>query len=143
MSSGRSSMCSGKSVGPKMEPQGTPALTGYSYEDFPCRSTPKLSISEKRQIKAKYLTWNSKRLNFKKTSMSNCIKSCGYIQCYSSGNPRPVQNHSNSIDTTVRKSAVDWEDLKPYGKLENRLHFSGWSASLLFKGSSKTLIMGW
>ena len=54
VSSGRSLMYSGKSVGPKMEPQGTPALTGYSYEDFPCRSTP--NCLQKRQIKAKYLT---------------------------------------------------------------------------------------
>ena len=32
-------MYSRKSVGPRMEPQGTPALTGYSCEDFPSRTT--------------------------------------------------------------------------------------------------------
>ena len=31
-------MCSRKSVGPRMDPQGTPALTGYSCEDFPSRT---------------------------------------------------------------------------------------------------------
>ena len=30
-------------------------------------------------------------------------------------------------DTTVRRSAVDQEDLKPYRKSENRPHFSRWS----------------
>ena len=38
-----------KSVEPRMEPQGTPVLTGYSCEDLP-------SIREKRRNKAKYLT---------------------------------------------------------------------------------------
>ena len=28
-----------KNVGPRMEPWGTPALTGYSSEDFPSRTT--------------------------------------------------------------------------------------------------------
>ena len=28
-----------KSVGPRMEPSGTPALPGYSCEDFPSRTT--------------------------------------------------------------------------------------------------------
>ena len=32
-------MCSRKSVGPRMEPSGTPALTGYYCEDFPSRTT--------------------------------------------------------------------------------------------------------
>ena len=34
VSSGRSSMCSGKSVGPKMEPQGTPALLDILMKTF-------------------------------------------------------------------------------------------------------------
>ena len=33
---------------------------------------------------------------------------------------------------TARRPAVDWEDLKPYWKLERRPHFSGWSTILLF-----------
>ena len=43
-------------------------------------------------------------------------------------------------DTTVRGSAVDQEDLKPYWKLENRSHLSRWSSSLLFTSFSKTLL---
>ena len=32
-------MYSRKSVGPRMDPSGPPALTGYSFEDFPSRTT--------------------------------------------------------------------------------------------------------
>ena len=40
-------------------------------------------------------------------------------------------------DTTVTRSAFDWEDLKSYWKSEKRWHFSRWSTSLLFASSSK------
>ena len=43
-------------------------------------------------------------------------------------------------DTTVRRSAVDREDLKPYWKLEKRPHFSRWSTILLFTDFSTTLL---
>ena len=43
-------------------------------------------------------------------------------------------------DTTVRRSAVDREDLKPYWKSEKRPHFSRWSTILLFTTFSKTLL---
>ena len=40
-------------------------------------------------------------------------------------------------DTTVRRSAVDREDLKPHWKLEKKPHFSKWSTILLFTSFSK------
>ena len=43
-------------------------------------------------------------------------------------------------DTTARRSAVDWEDLKPYGKLEKAPHFSRWLTVLIFTRFSKTLV---
>ena len=43
-------------------------------------------------------------------------------------------------DKTVRRTAVDHEDLKPYQKLEKRPHFSRWSTILLFTSFSKTLL---
>ena len=42
--------------------------------------------------------------------------------------------------TTVRRSAVDQEDLKPYLKSEKRPHFSRWSTILSFTSFSKTLL---
>ena len=44
------------------------------------------------------------------------------------------------LDTTVRRSAVDSEDLKPYWKSEKRPHFSRWSTILFFRSFSKTLL---
>ena len=43
-------------------------------------------------------------------------------------------------DTTVGKSTIDFEDLKPHWKSEKRPHFSRWSKSLLFTSFSKTLL---
>ena len=43
-------------------------------------------------------------------------------------------------DTTVRRFAVDREDLKPYWKPEKRPHFSRWSTILVFLSFSKTLL---
>ena len=66
---------------------------------------------------AKYLTWNSKRSKFvKKTSMLNLVKSLGYIKCYSSSSTNLLKALAILLDATDRKSAVDWEDLKPSEK---------------------------
>ena len=50
-SSARSLMYSRKSVGPRMEPSGTPALTGYSCEDFPSRTTQSHQLLRKEEIR--------------------------------------------------------------------------------------------
>ena len=66
---------------------------------------------------AKYLTWNSKRSKFvKKTSMLNLVKSLGYIKCYSSSSTNLLKALAILLDATDRKSAVEWEDLKPSEK---------------------------
>ena len=44
-------MYSRKSVGPRMEPWGTPALTGYSCEDFPSRTTQSHLLLRKEEIR--------------------------------------------------------------------------------------------
>ena len=49
----------------------------------------------------------------KKTSMLNPVESLEYINCYSSSSPRLVRSPSNT-DLTVRRSAVNREDLKQY-----------------------------
>ena len=40
-----------KIVGPTMEPWGTPALTEYSYEDFPSRTTQSRLLLRKEEIR--------------------------------------------------------------------------------------------
>ena len=44
-------MCSRKSVGPSIEPEGTPALTEYSYEDFPSKITRSHLLLRKEEIR--------------------------------------------------------------------------------------------
>ena len=44
-------MYSRKSVGPRTDPLGTPALTGYSCEDFPSRTTRSRLLLRKEEIR--------------------------------------------------------------------------------------------
>ena len=55
--------------------------------------------------------------------MPNPVKGLGYINCYRSS--RKSSSPSNSSDATVRRSAVDREDLKPYWKSEKGHIFLG------------------
>ena len=43
-------------------------------------------------------------------------------------------------DATFRRSAVDWEDLNPYWKLEKTPHFSRWSTIFLLASFLNTLL---
>ena len=101
-----------------MKPWGTPAWTGCSCEDFPLLMTfySKPCITKKKRNTSKYLSWNSIRLKFvKRTSMSDPVKSLRYITCYNSTSPDLLKATAILSDTTVRRSAVDQEDLKQYG----------------------------
>ena len=66
--------------------------------------------------------------------MPNPVKILGYIKCYSTSSPRPVNNPNNL--SAIRGSAVDREDPKPYQKSEKRPHFSKSSTMLLFTSFS-------
>ena len=75
-----------KSERPRIELSVTPALTGYSCEDFPSRTT------RNRLLLRKYLTWNCIRLtSVIKSIMPNPVEILRYIKCYSSGNVRIVK----------------------------------------------------
>ena len=135
-------MYSRKSVGPRIDPWGTPALTGYSCEDFPSKTT-RSRLLLKRRNKTKYLTWKSIRLRFvKKTSIPHSAMSKA-LDIWSA-TARVAADLLKALailsDTTVRRSAIDREDLKPYWKSEKRAHFPGWSTILLFTSFSKTFL---
>ena len=118
-----------KSLGPRMEPWGTPLaiLMKISHS-----KPPEVIYYLKRRNKTKYMTWNFTRLkSVKKTSMPNPVIGLEYIKCYSWSSSRPVKSRSNSI----RRSAVD-----PYWNPEKRSHFSRWSTILWFTSFSKTLL---
>ena len=121
-------MYSRKIAGPRMDPWETPALTAYSYEDFPSRTTWRRLLLRKK-IKAKYLSWNSIRLNFvKKTSIPNPVKS----------SPRPAKSPSNSIRHNYQKIR-SWSR-RPKTIRKIRGDFCRWSTILLFTSFSKALL---
>ena len=133
-------MYSRKSIGPRTEPWETPALTGYSCEDFQSRTTQSCLLLTKEEKKPNFwpeIIW----LQFvKKTSMLNPVKSLISSATVWAGPDNMLKALGILLDTTVRRSAVDLEDLKPYWKSEKRPHFSRWSAILLFTSFSKTLL---
>ena len=110
-------MYSKKSVGPRMDPWGTSALTGYSCEEFPSRTTRNHLLLRKEEIRPNIwpeIPW----LKFvKKTSMPNPVKSLGYIKCYNSSSPRPVKSPSNSIRYNYEKICSWSRRPKTYEKL--------------------------
>ena len=124
----------------KNGPLGNSSINWIFLWRIPIQNHLKLSITKKRRTEAKYLTWNSIWLEFvKKTSMPNLAKSF-----VSSATARVAPDLLKTLpillDTTVRRCAVNQEDLKPYWKWEKRLHFSRWSKIILFTSFSKTLL---
>ena len=113
-----------------MEPEGIPALTGYSCEDFPTRTTQSHLLLRKERRQNGWPAIPEDLSLWSRLACQILTKSLGSIRCYSSSNPGPVKSPSNS-DTTVRRSALDQEDLKPYWKSEKRPHFCRWSTILL------------
>ena len=61
----------------------------------------------------------------KKTSMSDSAKSLRYITCYNSTSPDLLKATAILSDTTVRRSAVDQEDLKQTGNKKKSHHSQG------------------
>ena len=99
---------------------------------LPIQNHWKPFITEKRRNKAKYPTWNSVSLkSVKETSMSNSVKSLGYIKCYRSSSPRPVKS---------LRFTIDREDLRTYwksGKQDSFRHLLKSSASLYESSGSQ------
>ena len=99
-------MYSRKITEPRVEPWGTPALTGYTREDLPSRTTRR------------------------KPACQTLSKALDISSATARVAPGLLKAPALLKDTIVRRSAVDWEDLKPYWKSESRPHFSRWSTIL-------------
>ena len=93
---------------------------------LPIQNQSKPSITEKIRNKVKYMTWNSIRLKF---VLSKALD-------ISSATTRVVPHLLKALaiisDKTVRRNAVDREDLKLYWNSEKRSHFSSRSTIVLF-----------
>ena len=104
-----------KSVGPRMKPRGTPALLDILVKTcHPDHNLLKLSNTGKRRNNAKYLTLNSIRLkSVKKTSILTLSKAL-YISSDTARLALDLLKVPAILSgSTVRRSAVDREDLKP------------------------------
>ena len=76
----------------------------------------------------------------KETSMSNPVKIVDISSATAQVSPDLLKALAILSDITVRRSAVDQEDLKSYCKSEKRPHFSKWTTILSFTSFSKTLL---
>ena len=133
----RSLMHSRKSVGPRSLRNSS--INWIFLWRLAIQNYSKSSITQKRENKTKYLTWNSIRLKFVKTSMPNPVESLGYIKCYSSSSPRPVKCPSNSIRYNYKKIWSWLRRPKTILNSEKWQQFSRWSIILLFTSFSNNL----
>ena len=137
--SGRSLRYSRETVGPRMEPWGTPALTGYSCEEFSSRTTRSrllLRKEEKRpyiwpEIPHDLSLWRRPPCQTLSKALDMQSATTAWVA------PDLLQGLAILSDTTVRRSKIDREDLKPYSKSEKESHFPRWSTILLFTSFSR------
>ena len=124
-------MYSRKSVGPVIEHWGTPALIGYSCEDFPFTNTWSHPLLRNEEIRQNI--WPNIRLNFmKKSCMPKAVKSLRCVKCYSSSSLSHVKSPINSTRYNCHK-ICSWLRI-PNTILEvwKRPYFTMWSTKLLF-----------
>ena len=97
----------------------TPALIGYSYEDFPSRTTRSQLLLRKEEIRL--IIWPAIPWDLSLWRRPAC-QTLSKALDISSATARVAPDLLKAIailsDTTVRRSAVDWEDLKQYWKSE-------------------------
>ena len=135
-------MDSRKSVGPRMDSWGTPALTGHSCEDIPSRTTQSCLLLRKEEIRP--IIWPEIPYDLSLQRRQACQTLSKDLDI-SSATAQVAPNLSKALvilsDTTVRTSPVDREDLKPYWKLETILpQFSRSLTIPLITSSSKILL---
>ena len=103
-----------KSVGPRMDLCGTPALTGYSCEDLPSRTTrsPLLLRNEEIRLNISHEILYDLSLWRRPTSQT-LSKALGISSATAWVATELLKALAILPDTNVKRSAVDWEDLKP------------------------------
>ena len=110
-----------KSAGPKMEPWGTPALTGYFCEHFPYENTQNHKILIKDKMRPNMSSEIPRDLSlWRKLACQTLSEAVDIWSITARVAPVILSN------TTARRSKVDQEDLKSYWKSEKG-HISLWS----------------
>ena len=105
-------MYSGKSIGPRMEPWGTPALTEYSYGDFPFKTKWSSLLLRKEKIEPNIWPEIPEHLGLWRRPACKTLSKALDI---TSATARAILS-----DTNVRRSAFGQEDGKLNRKSEKR-----------------------
>ena len=109
-------MCSRKSVGPRMEPWGTPSLTGYSCEDFPSKTTGSCLLLRKEEIRPNIwpeIPWDLSL--WRRPACQTLSKALDILSATARVTPGLLKALAILLDTNVRITAVDREDLNHTG----------------------------
>ena len=131
-------MYSRKSVGPRIKLWGTPALTEYSWEYFPYRTTRSRLLLTKKETRPNIWPEIPEELSlWRKPACQTLSKAFDISSATARVSPDLLKALAILLDTTVRRSSVDREDKKLHWKSEKRSHFSRWSTILLFTSFSK------
>ena len=85
---------------------------------LPIQNHWKLSVTEKKRNKTKYLTRNSIT-----PACQTLLKALDTSSAAAGAAPDLFKALAIQSDATVRRSSVDQKDLKPYWKSEKRPHF--------------------
>ena len=112
-------MYSRKSVGPRKDPWGTSTLTGYSCENFPSRTTWSQLLLRKEEIRPNIWPEIPEDLSlWRRPARQTLSKALGISNGTVGVAPDLLKALAILSDTTVKRSAVDREDLEPYWKSE-------------------------
>ena len=126
-------MYSSKSASPRLDSWGTPALTGYSCEDFPSRTAQSCLLLKIEEIRPNI--WPEIPEDLRLRRRPACL-TLSKVLDISSSTARVSSDLSKTLvilsDTTSRKSVVDREDLKPYQEYEKGQHLSRWSTKQFY-----------
>ena len=114
-----------KSVGPRIKYWGTPALNGYSCYDFPSSTTWSHLLLREGEIRPNIWPGIPEDLIlWRRPAWQTMLKVLDISSATAHVAPDLLLKAlAILLDATVRKSAVDWEDLKPYWKSWKRPHF--------------------
>ena len=112
-------MYSRKSAGPKIQPWRTLTLTGYSCEEFPTRTTWSCLLLRKDEIRPNiWLKTLSNLSLWRRPAWQALSKALVISKATVWVAADQLKTLDILTDTTVRRSAVDWEDVKPHWKSE-------------------------
>ena len=107
-------MYSRKSVEPRMDPSGTPALTGHFCEDFPSRTTRSCLLLRKEKIRPNICPEiQYDRSLWRRLACQTLSKALDISTTTAQVAPDLLKALAILSGTTIRKSTVDQEDLKP------------------------------